>query len=131
MASLLDELQQDADLLVLDSTPLLMVSDAFPLLERMSGVLLLARLDKTPGDAIRRDIQIARQAGGEILGIVATDARRNLARNYGYGYGYGYGSQGKGKGKGKGKGSAPAPAAEPVRPVDSAAYHPRDEAQLS
>lgn len=91
MASLLDELGDDADLVILDTTPLLMVSDAFPLLDKVSGVLALARLDKTPRDAIRRMVHITTSAGAQVLGMVATDGKRRRATGYGYGYGYGSG----------------------------------------
>jgi succinoglycan biosynthesis transport protein ExoP len=92
MASLMDELTSDADLVILDTTPLLVVSDAFPLLDKVSGVVGLARLDKTPRDAIRRMIQITASVGAQVLGLVATDGKGRLRGGYGYGYGYGYGS---------------------------------------
>jgi polysaccharide biosynthesis transport protein len=92
MSSLLDELSADADIVILDSTPLLMVSDAFPLLDKVSGIVALARLDKTPRDAVRRMAQITQSAGGRVLGLVATDAKREALGGYGYGYGYGYGN---------------------------------------
>jgi capsular exopolysaccharide synthesis family protein len=103
MASLLEELMADADLVVIDTTPLLMVSDAFPLLNKVSGIVALARLDKTPRDAVRRMAQIMTSAGGRVLGLVATDAKREALGGYGYGYGYGYGAEGKRRGRGNGR----------------------------
>jgi capsular exopolysaccharide synthesis family protein len=107
LASLLDELIEDADIVIIDSTPLLMVSDAFPLLDKVSGVLGLARLDKTPRDAIRRMIQIASSAGAQVFGMVATDGKGRLRGGYGYGYGYGsgYGATAKQAPDGKLEGS--------------------------
>lgn len=93
MASLLDELRADCDILILDTTPLLMVSDAFPLLNKVSGIVALARLNKTPRDAIVRMAQIMNSADGRVLGMVATDARHGALGGYGYGYGYGYGAE--------------------------------------
>jgi capsular exopolysaccharide synthesis family protein len=90
MASLLDELAADADILILDTTPLLIVSDAFPLLDKVAGVVAVTRLDQTPRDAIRKMLQIAGSAGAQVAGLVVTDARSGLT---GYGYGYGYGSE--------------------------------------
>jgi receptor protein-tyrosine kinase len=89
MSRLLSELQGDADIVILDTTPLLAVSDAFPLLDKVSGIVALVRLDKTPRDAIRRMLHITRSAGGQVLGLVATDGKRALRAGYGYGYGYG------------------------------------------
>lgn len=94
MAALIEELAEDADIVILDTAPLLMVSDGFPLLDKVSGVVALARLDKTPRDAVGRMAQIVSSAGGRLLGMVATDAKRGrlTGNNYGYGYGYGYGA---------------------------------------
>ena len=89
MAELIAELEQQSDLVILDSTPLLNVSDAFPLIDKVSGVVPLIRLDKTPRDAIRRMLKIIESTGGRILGIVATDGKRRISGGYGYGYGYG------------------------------------------
>jgi capsular exopolysaccharide synthesis family protein len=91
MAALINELTDDADIVVLDSTPLLMVSDAFPLLDKVSGVVGLARLDQTPRDAIRRMVHIMSSAGARALGLVATDAKHSRLTGHGYSYGYGYG----------------------------------------
>jgi Mrp family chromosome partitioning ATPase len=78
---------------ILDSTPLLNVSDSFPLLDKASGIVALVRLDKTPRDAVRRMLKIIDSAGGNVLGIVATDGKRRISGGYGYGYGYGYGDE--------------------------------------
>jgi succinoglycan biosynthesis transport protein ExoP len=93
MADLITELEREADLVILDSTPLLNVSDAFPLLDKASGIVALVRLDKTPRDAIRRMLKIVDSASGNMLGMVATDGKRRISGGYGYGYGYGYGDE--------------------------------------
>jgi len=92
MASLLSELHADSDIVIVDSTPLLLVSDALPLLERASGIVMLARIDKTPRDAVRKALQLIDNAGGNILGIVATGGKYGVSGGYGYGYG-GYGEK--------------------------------------
>jgi polysaccharide biosynthesis transport protein len=96
MAELITELEQQADLVIIDSTPLLNVSDAYPLLDKVSGIVPLVRLDKTPRDAIRRMLKIINSTGGKVLGMVATDGKRRISGGYGYGYGYGYGDDRKG-----------------------------------
>lgn len=120
MASLIEELEADADLVIMDTTPLLAVSDAFPLLDKASGIVALVRLDKTPRDAIRRMLQVVESAGGNVLGIVATDGKRRISG--GYGYGYGYGGYGYGRQSGRKSKRAPdeAPAAAPAPVSDSA-----------
>jgi capsular exopolysaccharide synthesis family protein len=88
MSGLLKELTEIADVVVIDTTPLLVVSDAFPLLEQVSGTVGIARLDQTPREAVQRMVEITRTAGGRIFGMVATGAKGGNLRNYDYGYGY-------------------------------------------
>jgi Mrp family chromosome partitioning ATPase len=91
MAALLGELPADSDVVIVDTTPLLIVSDAFPLLDKVDAIVGVTRLNQTPRDAIRRMLQIARSAGGRVAGLVATDAMQGTLTGYGYGYGYGAG----------------------------------------
>jgi len=84
------------DLVVIDSAPLLAVSDAIPLLEQVSGVIVVARVDATTRDAVKRVAQLVRTAGGDPLGVVATGV--GVPEEYGYGYGYGYGETTNGSG---------------------------------
>ncbi len=86
MAKLLDELSELADVVVIDTTPLMIVSDAIPLLGKVSGCIALARLNSTPHDALDRTLGIARSAGGRVLGVVATGS--TAPTPYGYGYDY-------------------------------------------
>ena len=65
-----------------------MVSDVFPLLDQVSGIVTIARLDATPRDALGRMVEIIRSAGGRVFGIVATGAKGGTLRGYQYGYGY-------------------------------------------
>jgi capsular exopolysaccharide synthesis family protein len=92
MRSLLSELSERSDIVLIDTPPLLAVSDVIPLLEQVSGVVLVARMDYTTRDAVRRAGQVISTARGEVLGVVATGARGGGLYGYeGYGYGYGYG----------------------------------------
>jgi len=86
----------EADLIVVDSAPLLAVSDAIPLLEQVSGVIVVARVDATTRDAVKRVARLVRTAGGDPLGVVATGM--GVPEEYGYGYGYGYGETTNGYG---------------------------------
>jgi capsular exopolysaccharide synthesis family protein len=87
MRSLIAQLSEQADILVIDTPPILSVSDAIPLLEQVSGTVLVARIDHTSRDALRRSEQVITAAGGSLLGVVATGTR--LGGLYGYAdYGY-------------------------------------------
>jgi len=93
MRSLLAEMAEISDLVVIDTPPILTVSDAVPLLERVSGTILVACLDQTSRDALERLNRVIETAKGSVLGVVATGAKAGGL--YGYGY-YGYGYYGKG-----------------------------------
>jgi capsular exopolysaccharide synthesis family protein len=86
MDSVLGELAEQADIVVLDTPPLLNVSDAVPLLERVSGSIVVARIGYTGREAVRRLRQVIETAGGTLLGGVATGA--HTAGLYGYGSDY-------------------------------------------
>ena len=82
MAQLLSEAEARYDLVIVDSPPTLLVADAIPLLQRVSAVLVVARLGKTSWrDAQRlRDQLTALRAPA--LGIVANDGASEKAYRY-------------------------------------------------
>jgi capsular exopolysaccharide synthesis family protein len=87
MEQILVELESGSDLVIVDSAAALAVSDALPLLRWTSGVVMVARLNRTTRAAVRRLQKIISSASGTLLGVVATGA----PTRYGYdGYGYGY-----------------------------------------
>src|SRR5262245_5840419 len=91
MRELLARLSEDADMVVLDTPPLLAVSDAIPLQEQVSGSVLVARIDQTRRDGIRRSAAYISTAGGNLLGFVATGIQLGGVGGYAaYDYGYGY-----------------------------------------
>jgi capsular exopolysaccharide synthesis family protein len=75
MHSLLARLVEEADVVVIDTPPMLMASDAIPLLGQVSGVVLVGRLGQTTRDAIRRLTAVISNARGVLLGVVATDVK--------------------------------------------------------
>jgi len=88
MSSVLAELAEMSDLVLIDTAPVLVVSDAFPLFEQVAGIVGVARLEQTSREAITRTIDVAVSAGGRVLGMVATGGRVG-GEAYGYGYSYG------------------------------------------
>jgi capsular exopolysaccharide synthesis family protein len=90
MSTILAELCEMSDLVLIDTAPVLVVSDVFPLFEQVAGIVGVSRLEQTPREAITRAIDVAVTAGGRVLGMVATGAKQ-AGDGYGYGYGYGYG----------------------------------------
>ncbi|MEJ7783501.1 MAG: polysaccharide biosynthesis tyrosine autokinase [Solirubrobacteraceae bacterium] len=94
MLEILETAESNCDIVVVDSTPLLPVSDIIPVLREVSGVILLVRMRRTKRTAVKRALEIAELAGGTVLGFVATGVAENQD-DYGYGYGGGYGSRNK------------------------------------
>ena len=88
MSTILAELSEMCDLVLIDTAPVLVVSDAFPLFDQVAGIVGVSRLEQTPREAITRAIEVASSAGGRVLGVVATGAKQ-AGEGYGYGYGYG------------------------------------------
>jgi Mrp family chromosome partitioning ATPase len=90
MRRVLDELRKTHDVVLIDSSPLLPVSDALPLLPEVEGVLVTTRLGLTTKSAARQlcDV-IGRVHGTNLLGVVANDVRASegLARYGPYGSG--------------------------------------------
>nr|MBA3746953.1 polysaccharide biosynthesis tyrosine autokinase [Solirubrobacterales bacterium] len=87
MTRLVDKLMGVCDLVIIDSTPLLTVSDSLPLVEVVSGTVLVARVNETSKEAVKRLQTLIANAGGTLLGTVATGtAASALYGGYGYGY---------------------------------------------
>ncbi len=92
LVTILEQLQKMADIVLIDSPPVLPFGDALALSNHVDGILLATRMT-----VARRGIlhEVARQletVPTPVLGLVVTDAGEE--RGYGYGYGgYGYGSK--------------------------------------
>jgi Mrp family chromosome partitioning ATPase len=87
MAEVLDSLASEFDLVIVDSSPVLRVSDPIPLIARASGALLVVRLFETPRESVTRALGIIDRVGGNLLGVVGTglsaaDLRREGAGPY-------------------------------------------------
>ena len=82
MSRILRQLESESDLVVIDTPAALMVSDPLPLIELASGVILVARMNRSTRDKIRRLNRMISAVHGGLLGVVATGA------SAGPGYGY-------------------------------------------
>jgi Mrp family chromosome partitioning ATPase/capsular polysaccharide biosynthesis protein len=90
--AIIGELRERYDLVLLDTAPLLVISDAIPLIEMADGVLVVTRFGRTTRDAARRLMQVLnRVPDANVLGVVANEvAGRDVGSGtYSY-YGYGY-----------------------------------------
>jgi Mrp family chromosome partitioning ATPase/capsular polysaccharide biosynthesis protein len=92
LVEVLDELLEGHDVLLIDSAPVLAVTDTVPLLRYADAALFVGRLDVTTRDTAKRLMEfLARVPDVNLLGIVANDLSQLEAGSYGYGYGYAYG----------------------------------------
>ncbi|MDN6967838.1 polysaccharide biosynthesis tyrosine autokinase [Oenococcus sp. UCMA 17063] len=82
-------MKEQFDMVVIDSTPLLLVPDAQALIPRADGIVLVAMLGKTKRRSMATAAHILKLAKANVLGVVSRDPRR-ADKGYGYGYGYGY-----------------------------------------
>jgi capsular exopolysaccharide synthesis family protein len=89
MRIVLREAEERYDLVVLDTPPTSVVSDAIPLIREVSGVIVVTRL----GTSIRESVmQLRKQLehlDARTLGVVVNAFKADSGA-YGYGYGYAY-----------------------------------------
>ncbi|MGA7703822.1 MAG: polysaccharide biosynthesis tyrosine autokinase, partial [Solirubrobacteraceae bacterium] len=90
MESLLDEAKAIYDLVVIDTPPLTAVSDAFPLLKKVDGVVIVGRVGRNRRDVAERLHETLTGAGAPLLGVIANGFKSGRRGGYGYGYGYDY-----------------------------------------
>ena len=90
MGTLLDEARDLYDLVVIDTPPLALLPDAFPLLRRADGVLIVSRLRRNRSDVAARFRTTLESANAPVLGVVANGFKLARGSSYGYGYSYGY-----------------------------------------
>ncbi len=83
MRALLDEAVQNYDFVILDSPPLLDVADSRILSTLVEGVLIVVKGGATPRELVQRAGAEARDAGGNVIGIVLNQINP-LASDYYY-----------------------------------------------
>lgn len=95
VVEVLNEIRDRFDIVLIDSAPVLAVTDTVPLLRYADASVFVGRFGVTTRDTVRR-LQdfLARVPNVNLLGIVANELPRMEAGTYGYGYGYGaYGGE--------------------------------------
>ncbi len=103
--ALLDELGTRFDRIVLDSSPVALVTDAAILASLVDATLLVVRAGRTPRVLATRAVAVLGDVGVKVAGTVLNDVDLRRKKygsgefgyygfGYGYGYGYGHGSDG-------------------------------------
>jgi capsular exopolysaccharide synthesis family protein len=86
---LVEELHGTYDIVLLDSPPVVPVSDPLHYLDAVDGCLYMVMAGQTPKDVSKRGVEILRSAGANILGVVANNLGEVLPYYYDQKY-YGY-----------------------------------------
>lgn len=104
MSAFLDELRQKFDYVVIDTPPILLVSDALAVAPKTDGTVLVCRHNLSYVSDIERSLATLNFAKANVLGLVVNDYHAPQGKIYGgyhgyyhyskysYGYGYSYGS---------------------------------------
>jgi polysaccharide biosynthesis transport protein len=88
MEDLLQQARSKYDLIVIDTPPLTAVSDAFPLLRKVDGVIIVGRVGRNRRDIAERLHETLAGAGAPLLGVVANGIKARGPGSYAYAYDY-------------------------------------------
>ncbi|WP_239618854.1 CpsD/CapB family tyrosine-protein kinase [Cohnella mopanensis] len=86
MVKLLEELKASFDVIILDSPPALIVTDAHILASKCDGVVFVVRSGKTKRELAQKAMAYLNYANARILGVVLND-QKGMRREYRFGYG--------------------------------------------
>jgi len=105
---LIEEMREEFDFVIIDTPPMLAVTDPSPIAARVDGVVLCIRIKKNVRVSAERATQLMQNLGANVIGLVVNGvgAQSGYGSQYtygayragysynGYGYGYGYGTGG-------------------------------------
>ena len=84
MGTVLERAKSTYDLVVIDTPPLNVVSDAFPLLRKVDGVVIVGWVGRSRRDAAEQLHQVLAGSGAPLLGVVANGAKSGGPDAYAY-----------------------------------------------
>jgi capsular exopolysaccharide synthesis family protein len=82
MDALLERAKSSYDLVVIDTPPLTAVSDAFPLLPKVDGVVIVGWVGRSRRDAAEQLQQVLAGSDVPVLGVIANGAKSNSFSSY-------------------------------------------------
>jgi capsular exopolysaccharide synthesis family protein len=92
MSELLAQLAAGYDVVLIDTPPLLPVTDATILTKMVGGALVVVGADRLHRAQLVESLASLETAGARVYGMVVNKVARRDSSNHGYGYGYGYAS---------------------------------------
>ena len=84
MDAVLKRAKSAYDLVVIDTPPLTAVSDAFPLLTKVDGVVIVGWVGRSRREAAERLHQVLSSSGAPLLGVIANGSKAAGASAYAY-----------------------------------------------
>ena len=90
-AAMMSALADEFDIVLMDSTPVLPVTDALVVSRFVDAAIVVVDARTTKRNVLRRTLQMLGQINAPVLGLVLNGVRGDGSA-YGYGYGYGYGA---------------------------------------
>lgn len=99
MGRFLEQARKEFGYIIIDSPPVLLVSDTIPLCNLSDGVLYVVDAKNADKRKVKAAINDLKRNGGHAIGVVLNKVDMNDEKRYGYGYGYGYGGDDDGKKK--------------------------------
>lgn len=97
MRDLLERLSNDYDIIIVDSAPVLPVSDSVALAASVDAVVLVGQAGRSSNRQVGEALGQLQRVQAPLIGTVLNKltARKRSGGGYGYGYGYGYGGYGR------------------------------------
>jgi non-specific protein-tyrosine kinase len=91
MVQILEQVEKQAEMIIIDSPPVLAVTDAVVLAQRVDGVLIVMKPGVTKFQAMKQAIDQLQRIGANILGVVLNDVEiKRSGYKYAYYKGYYY-----------------------------------------
>lgn len=99
MRALIGQLEERADIVILDTAPVLAVADPLTIAALVDGLLFVVDATTTRRQELKRGVETVSQATTSLLGIVLNKVPASDSGYYGYYYGYSEGTIGLDKGR--------------------------------
>lgn len=93
MKKLLDLLKSMYDVVLLDGTPCMVVSDSIALSSMVDSTILVAESKKTKINDLKKTKKLIEDVNGKILGVISNKSEIQKGKYYGKRYGYYYGNE--------------------------------------
>jgi Mrp family chromosome partitioning ATPase len=86
-------LEKQFDYIIIDTPPVLQVTDVSSFASHTDGVVIVTRAGESTKPELKKTIETLEKAQATILGVILNGVDYTK-QGYGYGYGYGYGDDG-------------------------------------